>query len=118
MAVWPRAAAQARSETSGHTSSTSRATWWGDRHGRRYHPNFRPEPRRAAVDVDDAFEATVEFENGPSGTLEASRLCVGRANHLALEINGSNGSIAFDLERLNELQVRSPLGHTVSRRSS
>ncbi|MCL2429977.1 MAG: Gfo/Idh/MocA family oxidoreductase [Alphaproteobacteria bacterium] len=57
------------------------------------------------VDVDDAFEATVEFENGPIGTLEASRVCPGRANHLALEINGSKGSIAFNLERLNELQV-------------
>ncbi len=61
-----------------------------------------------AVDVDDAFEATVEFENGAIGTLEASRFCPGRLNHLALEINGSNGSIAFDLERLNELQICEP----------
>ena len=57
------------------------------------------------VDLDDAFEATIEFENGALGTLEASRVCPGRVNHLALEINGSTGSIAFDLERLNELQV-------------
>ncbi len=58
-----------------------------------------------AVDVDDAFQANVEFEGGATGMLEASRLCPGRLNHLALEINGSDGSIAFDLERLNELQV-------------
>jgi predicted dehydrogenase len=58
-----------------------------------------------SVDVDDAFEAAVEFENGAIGTLEASRLCPGRINHLALEVNGSKGSIAFDLERLNELRV-------------
>ncbi|MGO9750830.1 MAG: Gfo/Idh/MocA family protein [Solirubrobacteraceae bacterium] len=57
------------------------------------------------VDVDDAFQATVEFEGGATGTLEASRLAPGRLNQLALEINGSRGSLAFDLERLNELQV-------------
>ena len=56
-------------------------------------------------DVDDAFEATVEFENGAVGTLEASRFCPGRKNAFTWEINGSKGSIAFDLERLNELQV-------------
>jgi predicted dehydrogenase len=57
------------------------------------------------VDVDDAFEAVVEFDNGAVGTLEASRFCRGRKNALSFEINGSKGSIAFDLERLNELQV-------------
>ena len=58
-----------------------------------------------AVDVDDAVEAVVEFEAGALGTIEASRFCLGRKNGLTFEINGSKGSIAFDLERLNELQV-------------
>ncbi len=58
-----------------------------------------------AVDVDDAVEAVVEFEGGAVGTIEASRFCLGRKNALTFEINGSRGSIAFDLERLNELQV-------------
>jgi predicted dehydrogenase len=57
------------------------------------------------VDVDDAFEAVVEYENGAVGTIESSRFCPGRKNSFAWEINGSKGSIAFDLERLNELQV-------------
>jgi predicted dehydrogenase len=57
------------------------------------------------VDVDDAFEAAVEFSGGAVGTLEASRFCPGRKNALTFEINGSKGSLAFDLERLNELQV-------------
>jgi predicted dehydrogenase len=57
------------------------------------------------VDVDDAVEAVVEFEGGAVGTLEATRFAVGRKNGLSLEINGSKGSIAFDLERLNELSV-------------
>jgi predicted dehydrogenase len=57
------------------------------------------------VDVDDAFEAAVEFEGGAVGTIEASRFAIGRKNGLVFEINGSKGSIVFELERLNELQV-------------
>jgi predicted dehydrogenase len=57
------------------------------------------------VDVDDALEAAVEFENGAVGTLEASRCCPGRKNYLEFEVNGSKGSLHFNLERLNELQV-------------
>ena len=57
------------------------------------------------VDVDDAFVAAVEFENGAIGTLEATRFGSGRKNYEVLEINGEKGSIHFNLERLNELQV-------------
>jgi predicted dehydrogenase len=56
-------------------------------------------------DVDDAFEAAVAFDGGAIGTIEATRFAPGRKNGFAWEINGSKGSIAFDLERLNELQV-------------
>ena len=59
----------------------------------------------AKVDVDDAFVATVEFANGALGTLESSRFAAGRKNHQVVEINGELGSICFNLERLNELQV-------------
>ena len=55
--------------------------------------------------VDDAMEAAVEFENGSVGTIEGTRLALGRRNALQWEINGSKGSLAFDMERLNELQV-------------
>jgi predicted dehydrogenase len=57
------------------------------------------------VSVDDAFEAVIEFEAGAVGTLEASRFCLGRKNALTWEVNGAKGSLRFDLERLNELQV-------------
>jgi predicted dehydrogenase len=57
------------------------------------------------VDVDDAFSSTLEFDCGAIGVIEASRFCAGRKNSLTWEINGSKGSIAFDLERINELQV-------------
>ena len=55
--------------------------------------------------VDDAVESTVRFDSGAVGTIEATRFALGRKNALEFEINGSKGSIAFDLERLNELQV-------------
>ncbi len=55
--------------------------------------------------VDDAFEAVADFESGAVGTIEASRFAPGRKNSFCWEINGSKGSIAFDMERLNELQV-------------
>ena len=57
------------------------------------------------VDVDDAFVTAVEFENGAIGTLECSRFAGGRKNYEVLEINAEKGSIHFDLERLNELNV-------------
>ena len=60
---------------------------------------------RDTVDVDDAFVSLVQFANGAIGTLEASRYGNGRKNHQRIEINGSKGSIVFDLERLNELEV-------------
>ncbi len=74
---------------------------------------FIPERTNAAgerqvVDVDDAFAAVVEFTNGALGTLEASRFALGRKNHNTFEINGEKGSIVFNLERLNELQVCIP----------
>ena len=46
----------------------------------------------------------MRFEDGAVGTIEASRFCQGRKNHFTWEINGSKGSLAFDLERLNELE--------------
>ncbi|MDW5595050.1 Gfo/Idh/MocA family oxidoreductase [Conexibacter stalactiti] len=60
------------------------------------------------VDVDDAFAATVAFEQGAIGTLEGSRVAPGRKNQLAFEVNGTRGSLAFDQERMNELQVHLP----------
>ena len=64
------------------------------------------QPRRKGkVTVDDASAAVVRFKNGALGTIEATRMAPGRKNYNRFEINGSLGSLAFDLERLNELQV-------------
>ncbi len=56
-------------------------------------------------EVDDAIESVVAFDNGAVGTIEATRFANGRKNAFNWEINGSKGSIAFEMERLNELQV-------------
>jgi len=60
---------------------------------------------RGKVDVDDAVTSLLEFENGAMGTIEASRFAQGNKNGQRWEINGEKGSIRFDLERMNELQV-------------
>jgi predicted dehydrogenase len=57
------------------------------------------------IEAEDALVAAVEFENGALGSLEASWLCAGRNNQLSFEINGSDGSVAWDLERVNWLGV-------------
>jgi len=69
----------------------------------------RPLPanpaRKGPVTVDDAAVAVVRFANGAIGSIEATRFAPGRKSSCAFEINGSRGSLRFDLERLNELDV-------------
>jgi predicted dehydrogenase len=72
---------------------------------------FIPQRRQADgsglgnVTVDDAFVATVDYENGALGTLEASRYAAGRKNFNCIEVNGEKGTLRFNLQRLNELEV-------------
>lgn len=56
------------------------------------------------VTVDDAAMFLAKFKNGALGTFEASRFAVGRKNYNRFEINGSRGSVVFNLERMNELE--------------
>jgi len=69
----------------------------------------RPLPdnpkKKGKVTVDDASASVVRFGNGALGTIEASRFATGRKNYNRFEINGSKGSVAFNLERMNELDV-------------
>ncbi|MFG2669618.1 Gfo/Idh/MocA family protein [Streptomyces sp. NPDC048445] len=58
---------------------------------------------RGAVTVDDAALFTGRLASGAVASFEATRMAAGRKNALRLEINGELGSLAFDLERLNEL---------------
>jgi predicted dehydrogenase len=68
-------------------------------------PLLNDPTKRGKVDVDDAFESVVEFEGGAIGHICASRFAAGRKNYQHIEIYGEKGSILFNLEKLNELQV-------------
>ncbi|MGW1225881.1 Gfo/Idh/MocA family protein [Streptomyces sp. NPDC001478] len=61
------------------------------------------EGEYGAVTVDDAALFTGRLASGALASFEATRMAAGRKNALRLEINGELGSLAFDLERLNEL---------------
>ena len=56
------------------------------------------------VTVDDAALFTARFKSGALGSFEATRFASGRKNAIRLEVNGSDGSLAFDFESMNELQ--------------
>jgi predicted dehydrogenase len=56
------------------------------------------------VTVDDSSIFLARFDNGAVGTFEATRMAAGRKNHNKFEINGSRGSIVFNMERMNELE--------------
>jgi predicted dehydrogenase len=60
--------------------------------------------RTGQVTVDDAVVFTARFGSGALGSFEATRYAAGRKNGLRIELNGAAGSLAFDLERLNELE--------------
>src|SRR4051794_35491655 len=58
-----------------------------------------------AVDVDDEMLTLVRFANGASGSIEATRNAYGRNNFLTFEIHGETGSILFNYERRDELEI-------------
>lgn len=69
----------------------------------------RPLPespdKKGNVEVEDAAVAAIKFGNGALGTIEASWMAPGRRDFLRFEILGSEGSLRFNLERLNELEI-------------
>ncbi len=60
---------------------------------------------RGTVDVDDEMLTMLRFSNGAIGSIEATRNAYGRNNFLTFEIHGTKGSLAFNYERRDELQV-------------
>jgi len=59
---------------------------------------------KGKVGVDDAVTMIGRFKNGALASLEATRFAPGRKNSITLEINGSAGSLFFDLEEMNRLR--------------
>ena len=62
------------------------------------------DSERGPVTVDDAAAFTARFVGGTIGVFEATRFATGRKNALRLEINGTDGSLAFDFEDMNVLE--------------
>jgi predicted dehydrogenase len=65
---------------------------------------FKATDEMGEVTVDDAALFLTRFENGAIGSFEATRFAAGRKNHNTIEVNGSKGSIVFNMERMNELE--------------
>ncbi len=65
----------------------------------------RPDEGRGPVTVDDAAVFIARFTGGGLGVFEATRFATGRKNAIRIEINGSAGSLAFDFEDMNVLQL-------------
>lgn len=71
------------------------------------HPR-RPRPDgtgEATVENEDTATALLRFVSGAHGSLTASRIAWGRKNRLAWELTGTEGTILFDQERMNELRL-------------
>lgn len=60
---------------------------------------------KGRVDVDDTTIACMRFRDGALGLFESSWLTSGRIDYLRFEVYGTMGTIRFNLERLNELEV-------------
>ena len=61
---------------------------------------------------------TARLGSGALASFEATRFAAGRKNGLRIELNGGRGSLAFDLERLNELEFFDRATDAADRRAS
>lgn len=59
----------------------------------------------AKVENEDIITVMAEYANGAIGQIASSRVATGRKNHLAYEIQGTEGSVYYTLERMGEVQV-------------
>ena len=67
-----------------------------------------PDAPKGAVDNEDYAAALVEFANGATGVLEASRVARGPKCEMSFELYGQHGSARWNFERMNELEVYLP----------
>lgn len=57
------------------------------------------------VENEDWAAAMLQFGGGTFGTLEASRVIVGPQVRMRFEVHGTRGALAWELERMNELEL-------------
>lgn len=63
------------------------------------------DAKKQVVDVDDEVSVLCKFDSGAIGSVEATRMAWGRNNYLTVEVHGTKGSLTWNYERLNELEV-------------
>ncbi|MDC6378657.1 Gfo/Idh/MocA family oxidoreductase [Pseudomonas graminis] len=71
----------------------------------RQRPATRGSEEQRVISIDDQTYALLRFANGARGTFGSSWLKHGYKNHLSFEIGGTEGTLSFDQERLNELRL-------------
>jgi predicted dehydrogenase len=64
-----------------------------------------PQVAGKKVEVDDAFVSILQFETGPIGVIQASRVAAGHSHTSAIQVDGTKGSIRYDVARLNEIEI-------------
>ena len=57
------------------------------------------------VENDDVISFLVRYKNGAIGDFSSSRVATGRKNYFYYEIQGTEGTVVYDLERMCEVQV-------------
>src|SRR5258707_483567 len=70
-----------------------------------YGSKVATDAKKRAVENEDQIQSLVKFSSGAAGVIEASRICAGRVFGVFWEISGTEGTIANNGERFNELQV-------------
>ena len=80
--------------------SAERATVIGERQNR--------DGESVTIEVADEMDALMRFESGARGTVSASWIASGRKMALGFEVRGTEGALAVDFERLNELELYKP----------
>ena len=63
------------------------------------------DAKKQVVDVDDEVSVLCKYDSGAIGSIEATRMAWGRNNYLTVEVHGTKGSLTWNYERLNELEV-------------
>jgi predicted dehydrogenase len=69
----------------------------------------RPHPdtgEPTPVTTTDAYGALLEFESGVQGVVEGSRVATGHENTNTIELIGSKGTVRYEIERFNEIELR------------
>lgn len=68
-------------------------------------PKAKGSNEMMAVENEDIISFMMEYANGAAGMISSSRVATGRKNYLAYEIQGTKGTVKYDLERMGEVQV-------------